>query len=857
MRLIEIETINFKHLGGSRGTLSLRLDEGVVGIRGPNESGKSSLMQAVFFALTGQPLEGGREKGHYVRYGANKALVRLRFEVGGREYLVERGIIRREKDKPEGGTTSADLYEIRDGTRRVKVVSGVREVNDFISKFLGGLGPEELRSTIFIIQKDLDRLKKEGAEDRKKLIDSLIGRESFDGAKEKLDSMRKDLEGTPKEKGRIEKARENLNELEEKLEEYRKLSKDLKEVEKEISILNGPKEAKGSIKEQESLLREVEEKLGMLEEHQKERGQLEEKIRECEARIKGLEGEIDTLKYKNEELKEAERELNSVEEGIKKLEGPEEVEGSINWLNREKKRESSMLELLRKLRDLANDLMTKRSDLERVLSNLGEVEGEIGKRKELLEKEDDNVKRLTKEKEDLEVRIKDAEVKEKRSRYVIAGLLLMGGLLIAAQPMPGFLLLLLGLALYFSWGSNLSKNVTELKKDREACINELKAKNEIIKKYKEELESLEKKKPELTKNLEELEKDANNLEESIKDGLSKLKSESKGEVILRIEDIHQPENLIKQLEKLTKDWNERVMKLSDQISRAEERLKSLDERKEKLKNKIEELRKVPGLITEKKQELEEEKMKKQELEEELSGLDQKLPEDLRPFEPEKVDEYRKKKEEAYGELQRRKEKLRNLEDMEKNLKDKIKIKELERIEEKVEEAKKELEVLEKQNIIVKKALEMIDKAAKATRDAVRPAIEYGMSTILPVITQGRYGRVRISEDTFDVEVYDSDAGDYVKLERFSGGTVDQVYLSMRLAFTLSVIPRMKGQHPEFLFMDEVLASSDSDRRKNIMEMVTTNLKKHFTQIVVISHQEDVLRYADRHVVMSDGEARIV
>jgi len=38
-----------------------------------------------------------------------------------------------------------------------------------------------------------------------------------------------------------------------------------------------------------------------------------------------------------------------------------------------------------------------------------------------------------------------------------------------------------------------------------------------------------------------------------------------------------------------------------------------------------------------------------------------------------------------------------------------------------------------------------------------------------------------------------------------------------------------------------------------MELVTTNLKKHFAQIVAISHQEDVLRYADRHVVMREGE----
>ncbi|MDK2465235.1 MAG: hypothetical protein QI223_10770, partial [Candidatus Korarchaeota archaeon] len=151
------------------------------------------------------------------------------------------------------------------------------------------------------------------------------------------------------------------------------------------------------------------------------------------------------------------------------------------------------------------------------------------------------------------------------------------------------------------------------------------------------------------------------------------------------------------------------------------------------------------------------------------------------------------------------------------------------------------------------AISLLEDSAEATRRSIRPAIEEGMSRILPTITSGRYGRVRIDEATFEVSVYDSDAGTYVKLDRFSGGTVDQVLLAMRLAFTLSVIPKMRGTHPEFLFMDEVLASSDSDRRRQIMELVAKNLRGSFAQIVVISHQEDVLRQADRSLVLREGE----
>jgi len=45
----------------------------------------------------------------------------------------------------------------------------------------------------------------------------------------------------------------------------------------------------------------------------------------------------------------------------------------------------------------------------------------------------------------------------------------------------------------------------------------------------------------------------------------------------------------------------------------------------------------------------------------------------------------------------------------------------------------------------------------------------------------------------------------------------------------------------------------TNRRRQIMELVAKNLRRSFAQIVVISHQEDVLRQADRRLVLREGE----
>jgi ABC-type dipeptide/oligopeptide/nickel transport system ATPase subunit len=54
-------------------------------------------------------------------------------------------------------------------------------------------------------------------------------------------------------------------------------------------------------------------------------------------------------------------------------------------------------------------------------------------------------------------------------------------------------------------------------------------------------------------------------------------------------------------------------------------------------------------------------------------------------------------------------------------------------------------------------------------------------------------------------------------------------------FALALNPETKESYPNFLFLDEPLASSDTDRRENIVNLINTNLTNRFKQIILISH----------------------
>jgi len=381
---------------------------------------------------------------------------------------------------------------------------------------------------------------------------------------------------------------------------------------------------------------------------------------------------------------------------------------------------------------------------------------------------------------------------------------------------------------------------------------EISVEREQVSRLRDELESAQKLGLEVEKRLRELEEKLRRLEDeekALNSEVFKMRSKLEERGILAIsKEVSSPELL----DPIIAEFRRELDDVLQEYSKRRTSLESLKKQLREVSAEIERLKDSPSMLEKKRREREAVEKEIRELDRRLRELvEPELPDHLKPFSEELLDEADREHENALKELTARKEQLKSLEKSRAEISEKIRL--MSGIEERVLEARHRLEELERELRVVKLAKELIEAAAEASRKSIRPAIESGMSSILPAITGGRYRSVRIDEETFDVSVYASAAGADVKLGRFSGGTEDQVLLAMRLAFTLSVIPKMRGTHPEFLFMDEVLASSDADRRRQIMELVARNLRRSFAQIVVISHQEDALRHADRHLVLREGE----
>jgi exonuclease SbcC len=126
-----------------------------------------------------------------------------------------------------------------------------------------------------------------------------------------------------------------------------------------------------------------------------------------------------------------------------------------------------------------------------------------------------------------------------------------------------------------------------------------------------------------------------------------------------------------------------------------------------------------------------------------------------------------------------------------------------------------------------------------------------MSAILPALTCSKY-RAAILDEDYNVKVWDPEAGEYRSKEVYSGGTEDQFLLAMRLAFALALLPEVKGQKPEFVFLDEPLGSSDEIRRSGIVDYLAQDLSKKFKQIFIISHVGGLEEHVQNIITLDDG-----
>lgn len=159
---------------------------------------------------------------------------------------------------------------------------------------------------------------------------------------------------------------------------------------------------------------------------------------------------------------------------------------------------------------------------------------------------------------------------------------------------------------------------------------------------------------------------------------------------------------------------------------------------------------------------------------------------------------------------------------------------LSQVEEELDDAKTERNELLSLNNSYNIAKEALEIAYGKVKENISPKFTENLSDIVSKISNNRYSNV-IFNDTEGLMV-EVQNGNYVPASRLSVGTIDQMYLSLRLS-ALEEISEEKMP----IILDEAFAYFDEERLENMLNYLNNNYKNQIIIFTCSKREEKVLR----------------
>ena len=151
------------------------------------------------------------------------------------------------------------------------------------------------------------------------------------------------------------------------------------------------------------------------------------------------------------------------------------------------------------------------------------------------------------------------------------------------------------------------------------------------------------------------------------------------------------------------------------------------------------------------------------------------------------------------------------------------IEELATIEEELDELNEKLDELNFINNSINIAKEALNEAYEEMKNNITPEFTKYLSSTIATISNNKYTEVQFNDK--DGLIVELPSGDYINAELLSLGTLDQMYISLRLAALKEI---SKEELP--IILDESFVYFDDARLKNILKF----LSAEFKQIIIFS-----------------------
>ncbi|ARS88615.1 DNA double-strand break repair ATPase Rad50 [Natrarchaeobaculum aegyptiacum] len=285
MRVDRVRLRNFKCYGET----DLSLERGVSVVHGVNGSGKSTLLEAVFFALYGSKALDDRTLDDVITTGEEESGVELWFSHDGRDYRIEREL----KLRGDRATTTKCVLETPTET-----IEGARDVRREVAELLR-MDADAFVNCAYVRQGEVNKLIHASPSERQDMIDDLLQLGALEDYRERASDARLGVKTV------LDGQREVLEDVASQVEQ--KEDKELHE------RLNGLESRLASVSEEidhyeaqrEQARQTLETAADVLERHEETREE-----------IAGLDEEIEELRSK---IAETEREREAASEEVREL----------------------------------------------------------------------------------------------------------------------------------------------------------------------------------------------------------------------------------------------------------------------------------------------------------------------------------------------------------------------------------------------------------------------------------------------------------------------------------------------------------------------------------------------------------
>ncbi|WP_435195610.1 DNA double-strand break repair ATPase Rad50 [Natronomonas sp. EA1] len=866
MRFRRVRLSNFKCYADA----DLTLDHGVTVIHGLNGSGKSSLLEACFFALYGaRALDATLED--VITNGAEEASIELWFSHGGGDYRIERELKRR----GDSAQTTTCVLETPNST-----VEGARDVRAAVAEMLR-MDASAFVNCAYVRQGEVNKLINASPGERQDMIDDLLQlgkleeyrerasdarvgvgrvRDNKEGVLRELDDTlaekeSKDLhaqlneyeselndvaddierfeENRDRARKTLEEAEATLEEFEENREKLDTVVEEVRELSDDIAAAESQREAKAeAIRSRtetvETLRERIAEKLaetelaaadadalpeadleGHIERLREEKEALGERVREASVEVQKHTGDAENHRERASELDE---------QAEAKREEADDLEASIA------EQREALAERRERIAELETDIEETKATFEDAPVDFGEAESFRETVETKLTAARETVTRLEQQVKSLEADIAEAEA-----------LLAEGNCPECGQPVED------------------SPHAHGLEEDRET-LAEKQADLEAAREERDRLET----RLERARTLVERESEVADLE-SKRDTAEQLVAERESGLERDAERVEELRTEAEDAEEQAAEARETATEAERRAQEARERIGELNGEKQAVSERLSRLETIDSLhgdLEEAESEIDRLRDERENIAEQNALRRERLADkrDRRKELEETLDEGRvetakENKREAEAYLEKVEPKLEKLEERRSELAGNIGAvnRELEELEELRERRENVAETVSKLNSLYDEAYQLqemyADLRAELRQQNVQKLERMLNETFELVYQNDSYSHIELDGE-YHLTVYQKD-GEPLDPEQLSGGERALFNLSLRCAIYRLLAEGIEGAAPmPPLILDEPTVFLDSGHVSKLVELVESMRELGVDQILVVSHDDELVGAAD-------------